>query len=146
MRKGIFLLAVLLFGTAFVLYGKKIRNKIYEKPSAKTVEFSVYAGSGYSSSLYKKSKAKVVLTVYKYAGDSREIVWEGNIDKGNIKNYPLVQNAVVRRVSIYNVYESRETLVAAYKVVYKSKDSEFSYEDGTILTGDKTGKFLKIKI
>jgi hypothetical protein len=146
MRKGILLLAVILFSTAVALYGKKITYKIYEKPSTKTVEFSVYAGSSYSSSLYKNSKAKVVLTVYKYAGESREIVWEGNIDEGNIKNYPLAHEAVVRRVSIYNVYDSKETLVAAYRVVYKSKDSELSYEDGIILPKDTTEETVKVKI
>ena len=73
MKKGISLVAVLVMSSAIALYGKKISFMIYEKPATKTVEFSVFAGSDYSSSLYKKSKASVVLTVYKYAGDSGKL-------------------------------------------------------------------------
>lgn len=146
MKKGISLVAVLVMSSAIALYGKKISFMIYEKPATKTVEFSVFAGSDYSSSLYKKSKASVVLTVYKYAGDSREVVWEGKIDEGNLKNYPSASRPVLRKVSIYNVYESKETLVAAYRVVYDSKESKLCYEDGVILSKGTTTNTLAVKI
>ena len=132
--------------SAIALYGKKISFMVYEKPATKTVEFSVFAGSDYSASLYKKSKARVVLTVYKYAGDSREVVWEGNVDEGNVKNYPSIYQPVVRKVSIYNVFESKETLVAAYKVIYDSKESKLSYEDGIILSKGSASDTLAVKI
>jgi hypothetical protein len=146
MKKGISLVAVLIMSSAIALYGKKISFMIYEKPATKTVEFSVYAGSDYSASLYKKSKARVVLTVYKYAGESREVVWEGNIDEGNIKNYPMLYRPLIRKVSIHNVLESRETLVAAYRVIYDSRESNLSYEDGVILSKGSTSDTLAVKI
>ena len=146
MKKGISLVVVLIMSSAIALYGKRISFLIYEKPATKTVEFSVYAGSDYSSSLYKKSKARVVLTVYKYAAENREIVWEGNIDEGNIKNYPSASKPVIRKVSIHNVLESRETLVAAYRVIYDSRESKLSYEDGVILSKGSTSDTLAVKI
>lgn len=146
MRKGILLLAVLFISTTVALYGKKIRYQMYEKPATKTVEFSVYAEKGYSSSLYKNSRASVTLTIYKYAADGRQIVWKGTIDEGKIKNYPTAETPLIRRVGIFDVYESHETLVAAYEVNYTSKGSTITYEDGVILAKGSTQDTLAVKI
>jgi hypothetical protein len=82
MKKLVAFIAVFFISGAVALYGKKINYLMFEKGTTKTVKFSIYAGSDYSASLYKKSKARVILTVYKYAGDERTVVWEGNVDEG----------------------------------------------------------------
>ncbi|MCW3105635.1 MAG: hypothetical protein JWQ09_141 [Segetibacter sp.] len=146
MKKGILLISAIIMSSAIGLYGKKISYMIYERPSVKTVEFSVSLGSDYSAPLYKKSKAHVYLSIYKFSNNNSEIVWEGTVDKGNIKNYPSASDPLYRKVTIHNVYESRETLVASYKVIYNSKESELSYEDGIILSKEMKSDILNIKI
>jgi len=146
MKKGILLIAAIIMSGAIGLYGKKISYLIYEKPLVKTVEFSISAGSDYSAPLYKKSKADVYLSIYKFSNNNREIIWEGSLDKGAISSYPFTSPPLYRKVSIYNVYENRETLVASYKVRYYSKGYELSYEDGIILSKGMKGDILNIKI
>ena len=140
------LMAVFLISSVIALYGKKINYIISEKPKMKTIQFSIFAGGDYSSSLYKRSKARVVLSVYRYKGDQREMVWTGNIDERNIKSYPLNSNPLFRKVCIYDVYESKETLVASYQVLYDSKGSKMSYEDGIILSKGESNDSVSISI
>jgi hypothetical protein len=146
MKKVISILVIFLCSGAMGLYGKKISHLIAEKPETKTVRFSVFAGTDYSKSLYKNSNAQVVLTIYRYSNDKREVVWEGVIDKGSIKNYPVEDNSIVREVSVYNVYERNETIAAIYKVVYDYKGYKMSYEEGIPLTHGSAADSLKIRI
>lgn len=146
MKKLIAFVAVFLISGAVALYGKKINYLIFEKGTTKTVKFSIYAGSDYSASLYKKSKARVILTIYKFAGNERTVVWEGSVDERSVKNYPASSSPLIRKVSIHDVFESRETLVASYKVEYDSKESKLMYEDGTILSRGTENDILEIAI
>ncbi|MDQ6812246.1 MAG: hypothetical protein M3040_00680 [Bacteroidota bacterium] len=133
MKKGIFILVFFLFSSVVVLYGKKIRHIIAEKPETKTVRFSVFAGTDYSTFLYKKSKAKVILSIYRFENKEQILVWQGEIDRGSIKNYPAASNPLFKEVSVFNVYDHNETLAAYYKVVYDYKGSQVSYEEGISL-------------
>ena len=135
-----------LFTGVMALYGKKISRIITQRPETKTVRFSVFAGTDYSTPLYKKSKAKVVLTICRFYNDKQEVVWEGVIDKGSIKNYPSRQNAVFREVSVHDVIDHTETLAAYYKVIYDYKGSEISYEEGISLSRGSNTDSLKIGI
>ncbi|MCW3113742.1 MAG: hypothetical protein JWR18_2138 [Segetibacter sp.] len=146
MKKGIFVLVVFLFTGIIGMYGKRIGHIIAEKPEIKTVRFSVFAGTDYSKYQYKKSKAKVVLTVYRFAGDKQELVWEGEIDKGSIKSYPSPDQPIFKEVSVFNVYDRNETLAAYYKVIYDYKGSEISYEEGISLSAGSNIDLLKIPI
>lgn len=139
-------MAVFLISSVFALYGKKINKMIFEKPEVKTVQFSIYAGGDYSSKLYRKSKAKVILSIYKYSNNNREMVWQGNIEQMDIKSYPSNENPLFREVRVYNVFESSETLVASYQVIYDSKGSELSYEDGTVLSKGVSDDKVSISI
>ncbi len=127
MKRFFCILAVFLISGAATLYGKKIKQIIFEKPETKTVSFSVYAGTDYSASLYKKSRAKVVLTVCKFSNGNTEIVWQGVVNNGGVKNYPSSFNPLYKEVCIYNVFDSREKLAAYYEVIYESKGSKISY-------------------
>ena len=146
MKKCISLLAVFLISGAVALYGKKIYYIISEKPESKTVEFSIYAGSDYSSKLYKKSKARVILTVCKFSGNNQEIVWQEEVDKGSMKNYPSSENALFKKVSVHNVFESKETLAAYYEVIYESKGSKLSYQKGLLLSRGSNENSLDISL
>lgn len=71
MKKAIFILVVFLFTGIVGMYGKRMRQIIAEKPETKTVHFSVFAGTDYSTFLYKKSKVKIILTIYRFADDKQ---------------------------------------------------------------------------
>ncbi len=146
MKKSVCILAFLILSGAVGLYGKKISVMMFEKPESKTVRFSVFAGTDYSTSLYKKSKAKVILSIYKYRGNSQQLVWEGMIDQGNIKNYPTSEKPLFREVSVKNVYDRKEKLAAFYTVIYDSKGSKLSYEDGINLSDGNATDSLRISI
>ena len=146
MKKGLLVLVLFLFSGAMALYGKRISYLIAEKPQTKTVRFSVFAGTDYSSALYKRSKAKVFLTICRFSGSQQEIVWEGIIDEGYIKNYPETGNSLIREISVHNVYDVNESLAAYYKVIYDNKGSEMSYQQGISLSPGTGIDSLKISI
>lgn len=145
MRKSICILAAFLVVSAVTLYGKKITHLISEKPSHKTIRFLVSA-TGYSAPIYNKTTANVKLTIYKFYNNRQEIVWQGVVDKGGIKNYPGVSQPLFKEVSIYNVYDRSETLAAFYEVEYTSKGSKLSYIEGINVSAGSKVDSLKISI
>lgn len=146
MRKGIFILVIFLFTGIIGMYGSRIRQIIAEKSETKTIRFSVFAGTDYSKSIYNKSNAKIFLSVYKYNRGKQELVWEHEIDKGSVKNYPSILKSVFREVTVYNVYDRNETLAAFYRVVYDYKGSMLSYQEGISLSKGSITDSLKISI
>jgi hypothetical protein len=146
MKKGICILMFLLLSGVVGLYGKKISHIIKAKPETKTIHFRVFAGTDYSTSLYKKSRAKVILTVCKFVEDRQEVVWEGVIDQGRIRNYPLSGNPLFREVSFHNIYDRDETLAAYYRVIYDYKGSRMFYEEGITLSPGSSTDSLIISI
>jgi hypothetical protein len=145
MRKAICILAVLLVTGVASLYGKKISHLISEKPSNKTVCFSVFA-TDYSAPIFKKSKAKVILTICKFNNGQQEVVWEGVIDETNVKDYPRKSKSLYREVCIHNVYDGKETLAAYYQVIYDVKGSKMSYLDGVSLSKGSHTDSLQVSI
>jgi hypothetical protein len=133
MRKAICILAVLLVTGVASLYGKRIGYIISQKPSNKTVRFSVYAAD-YSAPIFKKSKAKVTLTICKFYNGQQETVWEGVIDEKGVKDYPARSKSLYRSVCIHNIYDNKETLGAYYEVVYDFNGSKMSYVEGISLS------------
>lgn len=146
MKKGILMLVVFLISGAATLYGKKIRQIVFEKPESKTVRFVVFAGTDYSAPIYKKEKAEVALTISRLVDGKEEVVWEEVLDKGSVRNFPKYSNPMYREVCVHNVFDSRETLVAYYKVSYDSKKSKMSYVQGMVLTSGSQLDSLQIKI
>jgi hypothetical protein len=145
MRKAICILAVLLVTGVASLYGKRISYIISEKPSNKTVRFSVFA-TDYSAPIFKKSKAKVTLTICRFYNGKQEIVWEGVVDEKGVKDYPTRNKPVYREVCIHNIYDQKETLAAYYEVVYDFKGSKMSYVDGISLSKGSGTDSLRVSI
>jgi hypothetical protein len=146
MKKCIGILAVFFISGVVTLHGKKITHLISEKPENKTVRFSVFAGTDYSGSLYKKTKTKVNLTIVRFSNDKQEIVWEGVVDEGRVKNYPSMYKPLYKQVRVYNVYDRNQTLAAYYEVVYESKGSRMSYMQGITLSRGSKVDSLQISI
>ena len=109
-----------------------------EVPVSKTIRFSVFASTNYASALYHQSKAKVLLSIWKYKGKDQKLLWSEIIDEGKLNKYPLEEDALFREIYIPQVYEKSERLVLSYKIIYNSKGSELSYEKGYYVpAGDK---------
>ena len=145
MKKGICILAAFLISGAATLYGKKISQMILEKPENKTVSFSVFAGTDYSAPLYRKQKARVILTIRRFRGDKQEIIWQEVIDKG-LNNYPDSSKVLYREVTVNNIFDSKEIVAAYYQVLYSSRGSKISYENGISLSQGSKSDSLQISI
>jgi hypothetical protein len=52
-----------------------------EKPVSKTVEMAIYSATDYSQEIYKKSKAKVYVTVSKYKNNKFEVVYATTVNR-----------------------------------------------------------------
>ena len=131
MKRSLLLIGPFLFSVA--LQGKVQDIIKPEQPVTKTIQFSIFAGSKYSSALYKQSKAKVELSIWKYSKSNTELVWHTTIDQGRLKNYPGADEAIFREVNVHGILEGKETLVAGYKVIYDWKGSQLSYDKGKIV-------------
>jgi len=145
MKKIIFLISIFLISGAIALQGKISGFKFREKVQTRTVQFSIFVGTNYSGKLYKKSKAKVILSVYRLQGNSKDVLWESIVDRGNLRNYPQRNNALFRNLTFYNIPEHSQQIVASYKVVYNTKASEMAYEENCLLSGAK-GDTLQISL
>lgn len=145
MKKGICILAAFLISGAATLYGKKISQMIFEKPENKTVSFSVFAGTDYSAPLYRKQKAEVILTIRRFRGGKQEIIWQEVIDKG-LNNYPDSSKVLYREVTVNNIFDSKEIVAAYYQVLYRSRGSKISYENGISLSHGSKSDSLQISI
>jgi hypothetical protein len=144
MKKSFLLLGPILFSIA--LQGNVTDIIKPENPVSKTVRFSVFAANDYTSPTYKQSKAKVLLSIWKYKGSNPELVWSHEIDEGTLRNYPTEESALFREVNINNVLERSERLVAGYKIIYNSKGSELSYDKGYIIPAGKKAKELPVSL
>jgi hypothetical protein len=144
MKRSLLLIGPFLFSVA--LQGEVQDIVKPEQPVTKTVEFSVFVDSKYSSALYKQSKARVELSIWKYTSSYTELVWHTTIDEGKLKNYPSFDDAIFREVSIHGIIEGKETLVAGYKVIYDWKGSELSYDKGKWVTEGTKASKVKVGI
>lgn len=144
MKKSFLLLGPILFSIALQVNVTDIIKP--ELPVSKTIRFSVFAATDYSSPLYKDSKAKVLLSIWKYEGSAHKLLWSDIIDEGKLKNYPVEESALFREVILNNVREKSEKLVVGYKIILNSKGSELSYEKGFIVPVGKKSKELAVSL
>jgi hypothetical protein len=140
--KKLFLLVIpFLFSVA--IQGNVKEIIMPEKAVEKTVRFSIYASSNYSTSVYRQSKAKILLSIWKYKKNRPELVWSATVDAGKLKNYPSADEALFREVKVFNVKEHREQLIANYRVIYDNKGSELFFDKAYLVpVGDSMKKLF----
>ena len=148
MNKCIWILLFIgiLLGGVVTLYGKKLHRITFTKTEQKTITFRIYTGTDYSSSLYKRLKAEVELTIYRFEDGEKILVWKDVVDEGKIKKFPTVNSPVYREVTVYNVVDRKETLAAYYKVSYVSGKSNIAYEKGLTLSPGSSTDSLEISL
>ena len=109
-------------------------DRINEVPVTRTISFSLYKGSNYTSKIYNNSSATICITIWKIRNGSQDLVWDTIIDAKQLSKYPLFKKAISKTVIIPNIYKSKDHLEINYVLTYNS--------NGSILTIPSDGYFL----
>ena len=109
-------------------------DKIVEVPISRTISFSLYKGSNYTSQIYKSSSATINIAIWKIRNASQDLVWDTTIDAKQLSKYPLFKKAISKTVTIPHIYKRKDHLEINYVLTYNSK--------GSILKIPSEGYFL----
>jgi hypothetical protein len=135
MKKKLLWLTFILITSGVVIASyKPVMDKIMEVPISRTISFSLYKGSNYTSQIYKSSSATINITIWKIRTASQDLVWDTTIDAKQLSKYPLFKKAISKTVTIPNIYKSKDHLEINYVLTYNS--------NGSILTIPSDGYFL----
>lgn len=118
----------------------------YEKPILKNVSLEVYKSNDYSSAIYKNATARVCITITKVSSKSRTIVWNKTFDAIELAQYPSLNEAVMEKVSINNVFDEKEHLEIRSTVSYYANGSVLEIKEGVLLPKGITDGTLTIPI
>lgn len=119
-------------------------REIKSKPVNKTLSFSLFKGSSYSSKAYKDCAATVYIAVEKINNSTRTTVWDTTFDARQLKNYPSADSPHNQSVTIRNVMESKEQLEVSYRLIYSSKGSLLQVQSPALSAN--AADTLKIKL
>jgi hypothetical protein len=86
------------------------------------------------------------VTITKVNHNSRVTVWTKTFDPLQLKQYPSLEDALLQKVAINNVFDSREHLEIRSTVSYYSNGSVLEIEDGVLVSKGITGGTLIISI
>lgn len=126
MKKVVLVICAILLSGAATLYGRRVWE-FYDKRQEKTVRFEIFAGTDYSNSIYKRSKAQVELTICRFANAKKELLWESTVNEGTLQNIPTSSKPVYKQVVIHGVHDKSEILAAYYQVRYVTGRSTIEY-------------------
>ena len=136
MKKNLLWLTFVLITSGVVIASSynPIMDRINEVPVTRTISFSVYKGSNYTSHVYKESSAAIYITIRKIRNASQDLVWDTTIDAKLLSKYPLFKKAISKTVVVPKIYKSEDRLEISYILNYSS--------NGSILTIKSDGFFL----
>ena len=133
-KKLLWLTFILITSGVAIAFYKPVMNKIMELPISRTISFSLYKGSNYTSQVYKSSSATIYITVWKIRNASQNLVWDTTIDAKQLSKYPLFKKAISKTITIPHIYKNKDRLEINYVLTYNS--------NGSILTIPSDGYFL----
>ena len=143
-KKAIILIAAAISVTIF-----SVREKgwlVSEKPIVKNVNLKVYRSSGYLSPIYKDVTAKICVTITKVSHNSRAVVWSETFDPLQLREYPSVDQALLKKVAINDVFDGREYLELRSTVSYNVNGNIVEIGDGVLVSKGVSGGTLIIQI
>lgn len=133
-KKLLWLIFILITSGVVIASYEPVMDKIMEVPISRTISFSLYKGSNYTSQIYKSSSATINITIWKIRNASQDLVWDTTIDAKQLSKYPLFKKAISKTVTIPHIYKSKDHLEINYVLTYNS--------NGSILTIPSDGYFL----
>jgi hypothetical protein len=119
----LWLFFILLASGAGIAAYEPIMSGIRDKPVEKTILFSLYRGSNYSSKVYRGSSAEIYIAVEKVRSTTRTVVWDTTVDAMLLSKYPSAKKAMSKKITIPNVIENKEHLEMNYVLTYNSNGS-----------------------
>lgn len=129
--------AVIVIGA--IIY-KPVKEAITAKPIDKSVSFSVYKSTAYTSNIYDNTSTELNITIDKVKGNHRTQVWSKSFNAKLLKQYPSVEEAIAQTVTVPKVF-GKERLEVRYTIKYDSRGSELRMESGAVIAGNEmTGK------
>ena len=136
MKKNLLWLIFVLLTSGVVIASSynPIMDRINEVPVTRTISFSVYKGSNYTSQVYKESSAAIYIRIRKIRNASQDLIWDTTIDAKLLSKYPLFKKAISKTVIVPKIYKSEDRLEINYILNYSS--------NGSILTIKSDGFFL----
>jgi hypothetical protein len=117
-----------------------------EKPIVKNVSLEVYKANDYLSAIYNNATAKISITITKVSNRSRTIVWNKTIDALELKQYPSLEDALMQKVVISDVFDDTEHLEIVSTLSYYSNGSVLKIREGLLLSKEATNGILTIAI
>ena len=100
-----------------------IMGVLRDKPVEKTILFSLYKGSNYSSKVYRGSSAEIYIAVEKVRNSTRTVIWDTTVDAMLLRKYPSAKKAMSKKITIPNVIENKEHVELNYILTYDSNGS-----------------------
>ena len=145
MRKNmLWLIFILLASGGTIAAYKPIMRCIQEKPVEKTISFSLYKSSNYTSRAYKGSCAEIYITVEKVRSAMRTIVWDTALDAKLLSKYPSAGKAFSQKITIPDVIESKEHLEMNYLLIYNSNGSVLKLQSRNFISDGSDTVAIKL--
>ncbi|HRI19795.1 MAG TPA: hypothetical protein PLA68_02525 [Panacibacter sp.] len=115
---------------------KPIKHAIEENPVDKRISFAIYKGSNYTSKAYDRTSAQIHIKVEKVSRGKRTTVWDTTLDAKLLKQYPSMENALLKEIIVPHVIDKKERLEISCILTYKSSGGELQMQYGTVLVND----------
>ncbi|MEP7319188.1 MAG: hypothetical protein ABI921_10610 [Panacibacter sp.] len=144
MKNAITLVAIAIFISLFFIQQKSLFAS--EKPIVKNINLEVYKSNDYLSAVYNDATAKISITITKVSHRSRIIVYNKGFDALQLKQYPVLEDALLQKVAINNVFDNKEHLEVRCTISYNSNGGLLEIHHGALVSKGITGSTLIIQI
>jgi len=105
----------------------------------KTVSVAVYKENNYKARVYDCTYAEIHIDLEKVNGKDRTSVWDTTFHSKLLRQYPSVEKALSRRITIENLVDKKEHLEINYLIRYNSNGSMLQRQSGSVIA-DSSGK------
>lgn len=144
MKRAITLITIAVSVSVFCIREKS--RFASEKPIIKNVSLKVYKSNDYLSAIYNNATAKISVSITKVSNRSRTIIWNKTFDALQLKQYPSMEDSLLQKLVISDVYNEREHLEIVSTVSYYANGSLLEIREGLLLSKEAADGILSIPI
>jgi len=119
--------------------GFKVAHSFESKTVDKTISFTIYKENSYKAKVYDCTYAEIHIDLEKVNGKNRTHVWDTTFDAKQVRQYPSIEKALSRQITIQNLVDKKEHLEINYVIRYNSHGSILQMQNGSIIA-DSSGK------
>jgi len=105
----------------------------------KTVSVSIYKENNYKAKVYDCTYAEIHIDLEKVNGKNRTPVWDTTVNSKLVRQYPSVEKALSRNITIEDLADKKEHLEINYLIRYNSNGSVLELQSGSVVA-DSSGK------